>query len=137
MSAPNQSQVSAPIAVVPVREDHLAAMVRFIRLQRTVVTAAVPRHLYGIQAEAHRQLTELMPIVETYRFAEDATTVTVDLDRAKRQKMLLSRNALTQNVEVKNGAKPTGNKVLPQVSITNSIAKTTQVCHTNLLYPLS
>ena len=137
MSAPNQSQVSAPIAVVPVREDHLAAMVRFIRLQRTVVTAAVPRHLYGIQAEAHRQLTELMPIIDTYRFAEDATTVTVDLDRVKQQKMLVSPKALTQNVEAKSEAKPTGNKVLPQVSITNSIAKTTQVCHTNLLYPLS
>jgi hypothetical protein len=54
MSPSNQLQVSAPIAVIPVREDHLAAIVRFISLQRTVVKAAVPRHLYGMQAEAHQ-----------------------------------------------------------------------------------
>ena len=137
MSSLNQSQVSAPVAVVPVRGNHLAAIVRFISLQRTVVKAAVPRHLYGIQAEAHRQLAELMPIIDAYRFAEDTTTIIVDLDSAKRQKMLVSPKALAQNIEAINGAKPTGDKVQPQVSITNGIAKTVQVCHTDLLYLLS
>jgi len=134
MSSPNQSQVSAPIAVLAVREDHLAAIIRFVSLQHTVVTAAVPRHLYGIQAEAHRQLVELMPIIDGYRFTEDATTITVDLDRAKRQKMVVSPKALTRNLEAINVAKPTSNKVQPQVSITDGIAKIVQVCHTDLLY---
>jgi hypothetical protein len=113
MSSPSQSQVSAPIAVVPVREDHLAAIVHFISLQRTVVEAAVPRHLYGMQAEAHSHLMELMPIIDAYRFAEDSTTITADLGKNKneQQKMPVSPKALTQNINVMNEASPTGDKV--------------------------
>jgi hypothetical protein len=111
MSSASQSQVSAPIAVVTVREDHLAAIIRFISLQRTVVEAAVPRHLYGMQAEANKQLIELMPIIDEYQLAEDTTTITVDLDKGKPRKMLVSPKALTQNVNVMNEAKLTGDKV--------------------------
>ena len=75
-----------------------------------------------------------MPIIDGYRFTEDATTITVDLDRAKRQKMVVSPKALTRNLEAINVAKPTSNKVQPQVSITDGIAKIVQVCHTDLLY---
>jgi hypothetical protein len=111
MSSTSQSQVPAPIAVVTVREDHLAAIIRFISLQRTVLEAAVPRYLYGMKAEAHKQLMELMPIIDEYQFAEDATTITVDLDKGKPRKMLVSPKALTQNVNVMNEAKLTGDKV--------------------------
>ena len=90
---------TAPIAVVPVREDHLAAIMRFISVQHTVVQAAVPRHLYGLQAEAHKQLNGLLPIINTYKFAEDTITVRVDLGNGKRQKMLISQRALSSGFE--------------------------------------
>ncbi|KAG9200765.1 hypothetical protein G6514_006621 [Epicoccum nigrum] len=88
MSPSNQLQFSAPIAVAPVREDHLAAI-----------------------AEAHQQLMELMPIIDAYRFADDTTTFTVDLRENEQQKMLVSPKALTQDINVMNEANPAGDKV--------------------------
>ena len=118
MSIPSRVQASVPITVVPVREDHLAAIVRFISLQRTVVKAAVPRHLYGMQAEAHTQLVELLPIIDTYRFAEDTATITVNVGETGQQRMLVSPKALTRDIKEMNEAKPTGDKVcIPSLKI--------------------
>ena len=91
MSSSNKTFTTATVAV---REDDLAAMLRFISVQHSVVQAAVPRCMYGLQAEARRQLQALMPILNKYKFAEDTVTITVNLGHGERQIVSVSHDAL-------------------------------------------
>lgn len=103
MSSSSKTPTPATVTIVAVREEDLAAMLDFISIQRSVVVAAVPRHMYGIQAEARRQLLALTPILDRYKFAKDTIAVAADLANGENQKMLISQNALAPDTsEVAN-----------------------------------
>lgn len=95
----------AEVGAVAVRSDHWKALVDFLTVQSSVLNAAVPRHMYGLQAEAHQRFEVLEPMLDRYKFPDDMAEATVTLDNGEQQKVRISREALTAGVSLGEGSK--------------------------------
>ncbi|XPS94284.1 hypothetical protein M3J09_003607 [Ascochyta lentis] len=79
---------------ISVRSDVWDAILKFINAQDVVVSAAVPRHLYPIQAIAKDQLKPLKNIIDKYKHLDDQVEVQVEFEGGARQKTRFSKKAL-------------------------------------------
>ena len=98
----------ADVGAVAVRSDHWNSIIDFLSVQSLVLNAAVPGHIYGLQAEAHRKYKVLEPMLNKYKFPEDLVEVTVTLDNGEQQKVRISQRALTAGVNLTGGSKENG-----------------------------
>lgn len=101
-ASPDEPPQSNPadVGAVAVRADHWKAIAEFLAIQNSVLNAAVPRHIYGLQAEAHREYKALEPMLNSYKFPDDMIEVTVTLDNGEQQKVRVSQAALTADVNL-------------------------------------
>jgi hypothetical protein len=99
-SDPPPQDDPAGIGVVAVRSDHWKATIDFLSVQSSVL---IPRHLYGLQAEAHRKYMALEPMLNKYRFSDDMVEITVTLENGQQQKIRVSQEALTSGVNLAEG----------------------------------
>ena len=93
--APEDSSPEANVTTaVAVRSEDWAKVLSFISVQASVLNAAVPQEMYGIQALAKELYKSLEPIINKYKHADDMVEVEVELDGGARQKTLISDKAL-------------------------------------------
>ncbi|KAF3051685.1 hypothetical protein E8E11_010867 [Didymella keratinophila] len=90
----------ADVGAVAVRSDHWKAIIDFLSVQSSVLNTAVPGHIYGLQAEAHRRYKALEPMLTKYKFPDDLVEVTVTMENGEQQKVRISQQALTAGVNL-------------------------------------